>query len=198
MGNIGSVANAFHALDTDIIISHKATEIEKVDAYILPGVGAFPQAIKNIKKYGYDSLLNEQVLCNSKPYLGICLGMQLLSIDSEEQEFTEGLGWLDSHVISLNPDNGLSIPHVGWNELKIKSNNQIFNNMGPSPNYYFDHSFHFVTSEKKIITATCNYGEEIIAAIRKENIFAVQFHPEKSQRNGLKFLRNFINYVIKK
>lgn len=195
MGNIGSVLHAMQFLGAQIISSKEQIELKEAQAYILPGVGAFPKAMENIKKLKLDSFLNEQILGKKKPVLGICLGMQLMADSSDEDGKTEGLRWINGSVKKLNAKEGVRIPHVGWNSLSNGFSGELFNNFNSDPHFYFDHSFHFVCSEKKCITSTCTYGSEIVASLQKENIYATQFHPEKSQRAGLKLLRNFINQV---
>ena len=195
MGNIGSVVNAFKMLSEDVIASESKNVLEKLDAYVLPGVGAFPQAIRNFHKNGFGKFLDKQVIAKKKPFLGICLGMQLLANSSDEQGFTEGLGWIDSHVVILQNKPNFPIPHVGWNDLKIKNNRCLLQNIDEGSNFYFDHSFEFISTSQKVVLASSSYDKEIISVVRKDHIFGTQFHPEKSQRNGLKLLRNFINII---
>lgn len=194
MGNLGSVENALRSLDGNIFISNRHEEIERADAIILPGVGAFGAAMENLRHLDLVDLLSDQVMQQKKPYLGICLGMQLLALDSVEQGFFSGLGWLDGHVVRLEPAEDLRVPHVGWNNIAVRENNPLLKRIDEGAHFYFDHSFH-LQCRPEMVVATCAYGGEVVAAIRQDNIFATQFHPEKSQRNGLKLLRNFLNYV---
>ncbi len=194
MGNVKSILRALDVIGYSAIISNDKDIIKGADGYILPGVGAFPQAIENLLKNELMECIDTQVLEFKKPILGICLGMHLMAIDSIEQKLTKGFGWIDAHVIPLQASNHHHIPHVGWN-----NNNQnidpFFNNINNDSHFYFDHSFEFIPKEKSIILSTCSYDVNIVSAIRQGHIFATQFHPEKSQSNGLKILRNYLNYV---
>lgn len=194
MGNVGSVESAINFLDRKCIISNNIEEILEADGYILPGVGAFPEAMKNLKRLDLIEVLSEEVINKKKPFFGICLGMQLLAKDSIEQGLSEGLGWIDGHVKALDLNNNYKVPHVGWNNVEFDSELPLFARIEENSHFYFDHSFH-LECDKKLITSTCNYGKKYVASIQKENIFATQFHPEKSQRNGLKMLRNFLNLI---
>lgn len=195
MGNLGSVENALTTLEGNFIISNRSDDLERADALILPGVGAFGAAMENLTNLGLIEPLREQVLARRKPYLGICLGMQILAQDSLEQGFYPGLGWVNGHVVLLTPDDGSSVPHVGWNTVTLIKKQPLFARIDDHSHFYFDHSFH-LQCDPSHVAATCDYGGgSIVAAIRKENIFATQFHPEKSQRNGMKLLRAFLDYV---
>jgi imidazole glycerol-phosphate synthase subunit HisH len=191
MGNLFSVKNALDAIGAESIISDNPEDLEKADKIILPGVGAFPDGMKNLKKRGFIEVLKKEVLNNKKPFLGICLGMQLLATDSEEHKLTKGLGWINGHVKKFNVDNNFRIPHMGWNDVFVKKENPLFG-ANKTPVFYFVHSYHIVPNDLSVILATCNYGEEFVAAIQKDNVFGVQFHPEKSQKCGLEFLKNFL------
>lgn len=195
MGNIQSVANALEFLGHHPVVSDDAALLRDADTYILPGVGAFGEAMQNLRKLELIPLLEEEVLQNKKPLLGICLGMQLLAGHSEELGSHEGLGWIDAEIMHIPKKASLHIPHVGWNQLTIRKKEPLFTRLGIETHFYFDHSFYMECRDKEAILATCDYGVEMIAAIRKENVFATQFHPEKSQTAGLKLLRNFLNYA---
>lgn len=196
MGNIGSLVNALKYLKGEhrVMVSGDRAELGRADAFILPGVGAFPAAMENLRQLDLVEELTRQVLIKKKPFLGICLGMQLLAIDSVEQGFATGLGWIKGHVVELNRQDGLRIPHVGWNNVEIVKPDPMFPRIDPGAHFFFDHSFHF-RCEEEVIAATFEYGDASVAAIQKDNILATQFHPEKSQRNGLKLLRNFLNFI---
>ena len=194
MGNLASVANALEFLSYVPIVSSKKEDILNADAFILPGVGGFPEAIKRFNEIGIKEELNIQVLNKGKPFLGICLGMQLIALDSIEYGLHNGLGWINGHVVRLEGNGSLKIPHVGWNNIQIRNKHPLFANIDQGGTYYFDHSYH-LKCDSACVIATCSYGEDIVVAIQKGNIFAAQFHPEKSQVNGLKFLRNFLNFV---
>jgi len=202
MGNLGSVQMAFKKLGVNISISDNLSELNNSYAYILPGVGAFPQAIANLRNSGIFDVLNEQVISNNKPILGICLGMQLMANYSLEQGKNIGFGWIDGKVTPIKTSNILHVPHVGWNNLQITTKDLIFNNIDNEAHFFYDQSFRFEASDEKCVIGVCEYGEKIVSVIRKKNILGTQFHPEKSQRNGLKMLRNFLisvdqNYDIR-
>lgn len=193
MGNVRSVAKAIELLGEDVKISKDKVTIENATHLILPGVGAFKDGMKNLEKFGLVDVLNKVVLEEKKPILGICLGMQLMAQTSEEFGHYEGLGWLDANVIAFDDQGGtLKVPHVGWNDISYKKESPIYKGVKEGTDFYFVHSFHMVCKDKDDVTATCEYGSEIVASIQKENVFATQFHPEKSQYTGLKLLENFL------
>lgn len=187
MGNLRSVEKAFQFLGFDAQISDDIKFLEKADKIVLPGVGAFADAIDTIKKKDFDKLIKEQTDAG-KAFLGICLGMQMLFDVSYENGEYEGLG-LISGVVKRLPDN-VKIPHIGWNNLKLYKKEPLFNGLGESPYVYFVHSYHLET-DAPVVSATTFYGKEIQVAVQKDNIFATQFHPEKSGDVGLKILKNF-------
>jgi len=189
LGNHQSVVNALEYLKYPFLISNSITDIKKAPAYILPGVGAFGEAMKNLQQLKIIPVLQKQVLEKKKPILGICLGMQILAEDSEENGYHTGLGWIKGHVKKI-PDSRLRIPQVGWNNVQIIKRWPLFEKVKSEANFYFDHSYYFICDQNNI-AATCNYGDHLTAAVQKDNIFGVQFHPEKSQNNGLRLLRSF-------
>ena len=181
MGNVRSVAKAFELLGAKVVISSQAKEIKQADFIVLPGVGAFAQGMANLKKLGLISGLRQAVLKNKKPFLGICLGMQLLARDSEEFGRHKGLGWIDASVKPLESiDKKIKVPHVGWNNIKFSANCPFFKNIKQDSDLYFVHSYHLVCDLASDVAATCDYGIKFTAAINRDNIFATQFHPEKS------------------
>jgi glutamine amidotransferase len=195
-GNIYSVATAVEALGyKKIKISSDESDIKNADALILPGVGAFDACIRSLKSHYLDIILGEEVLVKKKPILGICVGMQLMASYSEENGNHKGLDWIPGRVIRLELPSEYPVPHVGWNDVVVSSGDPIFSNISTASNFYFDHSFHY-ECESRYVSASCVYGKNITAAIGKENIHGVQFHPEKSQTNGLKLFRSFFNSVI--
>ena len=195
VGNTHSVLNAIKFLGYNkITISDDEEKIKKADALILPGVGAFEECISNLQMRQLDSILNEAVISNKKPILGICVGMQLLATTSEENGLHNGLDWIKGSVKKINVPKPLAVPHVGWNDVKSKIDSILFNSNAENANFYFDHSYQFVCDEQ-YIAGYCDYGTKIIAAVQKENIFGVQFHPEKSQTSGLKLFRSFFNSI---
>lgn len=194
MGNIRSVAKAFEILGADAIISNKIEDLKKAERLVLPGVGAFSDGMKNLKELGLMESLNEEVIKNKKPFLGLCLGMQLIARESEEFGKHKGLGWLNAEIKEFKfEDKSLKIPHVGWNNINIKKAGELFDGIKNGAEYYFVHSY-CMSCNEDITTATCDYGIEFVAAVQKGNIFATQFHPEKSQTAGLKLLKNFLNW----
>lgn len=193
MGNTLSISNALLKLGYDSVVSSDEETINNADALILPGVGAFQEAMKNIQSSNLLQILERNVISEKKPILGICLGMQIMAIHGEENGFTKGLGWIDAEVKKIiTPD--VRVPHVGWNSIEVNINTPLFLNISSDTHFYFDHSFHFICDSKFVSSYTL-YKDKIISSIQKENIFATQFHPEKSQTMGLKLLRNFLNYV---
>ncbi|MDD4901325.1 MAG: imidazole glycerol phosphate synthase subunit HisH [Patescibacteria group bacterium] len=194
VGNDQSIINALKFLGYDFIISNNKKDIVQAKVYILPGVGAFSEAMKNLNDLGITDLLKEQILQKKKPILGICLGFQVLADYSEENGTHQGLGFIKGGVIKFKAERGLRIPHVGWSEIKVVKPNPLFTKLGTRPAFYFDHSYHLV-GEEADVSARCFYGADFTAAVQKDNIFGVQFHPEKSQNNGLKLFRSFFNYV---
>ncbi|MGZ7119133.1 MAG: imidazole glycerol phosphate synthase subunit HisH [Methanobacterium sp.] len=188
-GNLKSIRNGFSKIGKEAIISDDIYEMEKADALILPGVGAFGNAMNQLQKYK-DLILGH--IDSGKPFLGVCLGQQVLFTKSEEDEGIKGLDVLKGDVLRL-PE-GLKIPHMGWNDLKIKNECILFKDIG-NEYMYFVHSYYVKPEDENVIAATTNYGVDIPAAICKDNVFATQFHPEKSGAKGLNILKNFVNYI---
>lgn len=202
LGNVRSVANALHALGADVKISRDPDELRAAGGLILPGVGAFGDGMANLERFGLIPLLNELVIEQKKPFLGICLGMQLLAKSSTESSGTKGnqagLGWLNANVIRLPGDQGnppLKVPHVGWNDVTVRRTCPVLGLPGATQSYYFVHSYALQCNEPEIIAGSCEYGIEFPAVVQKNNILAVQFHPEKSQKHGLNLLANFLNMI---
>ncbi len=189
MGNLRSVRKALEKIGQESIITNNHDAIKQSDKIILPGVGAFKDAMTNLHKLGLVEILNQEVIEKKKPFLGICLGMQLIAKSSEEFGNTTGLGWIDAKIVKF-PKSALKIPHIGWNEVNFINPTKLFNNIPNKKDFYFVHSYYFDTDEKYGI-GRCNYGIDFVCAIQKENIFATQFHPEKSQTYGLEILKNF-------
>lgn len=187
MGNLRSVQKAFEFLGFEAVISDDPKVIEGADKVVLPGVGAFCDAIKTIREKGIDKVIYKIVEQN-KPFLGICLGMQMMFDKSYENGEYEGLGLIPGEIVRL-PDT-VKIPQIGWNSLEIKKKNPLFEGLGDEPYVYFVHSYYLETTAP-VVSATCFYGKEIQVAAQKDNIFALQFHPEKSGDTGLKILENF-------
>ncbi len=190
IGNVKSICNMLTKLGFESIITSDANEIKKADKYILPGVGSFDHGIGNLKRSPFFPILETEVLEIKKPILGICLGMQLLTNSSEEGK-EKGLGWVDAKTIKFDlEDKSLAIPHMGWNKTNPINTNGVFKNLDAN-RFYFVHSYHVVCNDTKNILATANYGIEFTCSVYKDNIYGVQFHPEKSHKFGMQLLRNF-------
>ena len=190
-GNVGSLMNMLKKIGINSIVSSDPKEIESADKIIFPGVGAFDNGMNNLLASGLIPLLEKKVKNQSNPILGVCLGMQLLAKGSEEGVIP-GLGWMDGFVKKFHfEDENLKIPHMGWNTIDIKKVDPIFNEMLKEARFYFVHSYHFVCDEKEKVLATTNYGYDFDSIIRKDNIWGVQFHPEKSHKFGMQLLKNF-------
>ncbi len=190
-GNIKSVEKALQKLGQDVVITRDAEEILQADKVILPGVGAFGDAMMNLKKYQLDEVIR-QVVEKGTPFLGICLGLQLLFERSDESKGVEGLGILKGEIRKI-PENGeLKIPHMGWNSLHLQNEGRLFQGLEEDAYVYFVHSYYLKAAEEEIVKATTNYSVEIHASVEKGNVFACQFHPEKSSDVGLQILKNFV------
>ncbi len=195
VGNTYSVSNAISYLGyKKIRISDQEQHIREADALILPGVGAFDEAARNLRERKLHLILGEAVLVQKKPILGICVGMQMLAEGSEENGWHEGLNWIPGKVKKLTLPAAFSVPQVGWNNVFIQQKDPLFTRTSENPNFYFDHSYHFETTPTYRM-AWCDYGMEVTAAVHRDHIFGVQFHPEKSQSSGLKLFRGFFNAV---
>jgi glutamine amidotransferase len=191
MGNLRSVYNALDLLGAEVRISSQPADILTADQLILPGVGAFGLAMENLHQRGLIDPLNEKVLHQHTPILAICLGMELLAEDSNEHGFHQGLGWLPGHIRLFEGIGDLRIPHVGWNEVIMQRKSPLMNG---DNEFYFVHSYHFMTDDDSIVVGTADYGRPFVAAVHRDNIFGTQFHPEKSQEAGLRLLHNFIEW----
>ncbi len=196
VGNTYSVSNAVRALGyKKLKISSNETDIMAADSLILPGVGAFAVCAANLRARQLDRILQEAVHGKGTPILGICVGMQLMATESEENGTHAGLGWIPGKVVRLNPPDGAAVPHVGWNDVTASSGSPLFARTPESSNFYFDHSYEFVCAAPLDAIAHCTYGKPLVAAISRGKVFGVQFHPEKSQVTGLKMFRGFFNMV---
>lgn len=189
-GNLKSVEKALQFLGQECVITRAFHEIKKADKVILPGVGSFGDAMSQLKKFELDKVIHE-VAAEQKPFLGICLGLQLLFEGSEESEGVEGLHLLDGEILRIPEQEGLKIPNIGWNSLNLQNNGRLFQNLEGSPFVYFVHSYYLKAREEAIVKATIDYSTHIHASVEKDNIFACQFHPEKSGTVGLQILSNF-------
>jgi glutamine amidotransferase len=195
MGNLFSVYSAFDYLGQKVKICSMPEELYKVDRIVIPGVGAFQDCIKKLTINGFLEVLNENVLKLAKPTLGICLGMQVMANTSYEGGEFSGLGWFNADVIKLQPDNNsFRIPNIGWNEVSYNKDDVLFQGLPDKVDFYFVHSFFVSCNELNDRVATYEYAQKVTAAIKKDNIFATQFHPEKSQDYGLTILDNFVKW----
>lgn len=192
MGNIYSVQSALTYLGIDSVYTNDSSTILDADHLLLPGVGSFHVAMENIIKLGLDITLKEAVLNRQIPILGICLGMQLLGKSSTEDGFTEGLGFFDGKCEKFDATAELKVPHVGFNDVDAPKGSMIYDGLENHSDFYFVHSYRMQTNEEEGI-AYCDYGGRFVASFEKGNVMGTQFHPEKSQRNGLTLLQNFVN-----
>ena len=197
-GNISSVINSFREVARDkanIEITSDINKIKSSDKVVLPGQGSFKScvdALNNIN--GLVDTLNEFAMGNKKPLLGICVGLQMFADIGYEETETKGLGWISGKVSKIDNQNGKhKLPHIGWNQIDIVKDSEIFKNIENDAHMYFVHSYEFIPEDKKVISATTDYSSNIVCSIEKENIFGTQFHPEKSDQMGLKIISNFIN-----
>lgn len=190
-GNIKSVEKALISLGQEVCVTRDADEILQADKVILPGVGAFGDAMEKLHRYGLVDVIRK-VVEKKTPFLGICLGLQLLFERSDEASGVEGLGILKGEVLKIPAAEGLKIPHMGWNSLQLKHNGKLFQNLGEETYVYFVHSYYLKAEEEQIVKASTEYTTHIHASVEKDNIFACQFHPEKSSDVGLKILKNFV------
>ena len=189
-GNIKSVEKALAYIGEETIVSRDPEVLLKADKAILPGVGSFGQAMENLHRYNLVPVIKNMVK-NNTPFLGICLGLQLLYESSEETPGVEGLGILKGKILRIPEQKDLKIPHMGWNSLHLQNDGRLFRGIEQNPYVYFVHSYYLQADDEDIVAATTEYGVKIHAAVEKDNIFACQFHPEKSSKWGLKILENF-------
>ena len=194
MGNLRSVLHKVKKIYNEVIITSKPEKVAEVDKIILPGVGAFDVGMENLYKYGLKDILDKKVIEKKTPILGICLGMQLFSNNSEEGN-AEGLGWINAETQRFSFKNkNLKIPHVGWNSVEIKRENILFRDIPKDTFFYFSHSYHLICKEEKDIVSTTFYGYDFVSSIQRGNIYGTQFHPEKSHKIGMKVIQNFLEY----
>ena len=197
-GNISSVINSFKEVAKDKVNIEVTSDLEKIklsDKVVLPGQGSFKscvEALNNIN--GLVDTLSDFVLTNKKPLLGICVGLQMFADVGYEEAETKGLGWISGKVSKINNQDGkYKLPHIGWNEINIVKDSKIFKDIENNSHMYFVHSYEFIPENKNVITATTDYSSKIVCSVEKENIFGTQFHPEKSDKIGLKIIHNFIS-----
>lgn len=194
MGNIGSIVNMIRKAGGESLVSDDHNVIEQAEKLILPGVGAFDHGMRNLEERGLIPLLGRKVKEEKIPILGVCLGMQLFAKSSEEG-LLPGLGWIDAACRKFSfsgEDQGLRIPHMGWNEIRIRKSSPLFGDMYEDARFYFVHSYYVDCANESDLLASCHYGFDFAAAVQHENIFATQFHPEKSHKYGLLVMKNFV------
>jgi len=197
LGNLQSISGALEKLEIPHVLTSDLKEISDADGLILPGVGSFPDGIRNLRNLGLPDLLHDLVILQKRPVLGICLGYQLMAREGFEFERLEGLGWLDATVVRLEKTAAdARIPHVGWNDVVRVQDSPIFDGIAESALFYFTHSYHLVCHDQRDIIAFSENGMKFVSAVQKGNIFGTQFHPEKSQQHGLDLLRNFSQKVV--
>lgn len=201
MGNLHSVSKAIEFVGGDVIVTNDAKEIEAADKIVLPGAGAFGEGMDRLRELGLIDVLQQEVVKRGKPFLGICLGMQLAAEVGEEHGEHTGLGWIDARVVRFDfrdldsrsrSGMTLKVPHMGWDDVTFTKESPIFAGLTSPATFYFVHSYHVVPANRSAVIGVCNYGGEFAAAMQKDNIYLMQFHPEKSQKKGLKVLENFI------
>lgn len=194
MGNLHSMAKALEYLGAEVTVTSSEADLRSAERIVLPGVGAFGAAVENLRETGLVRVLEQEVLGGGKPFLGVCLGMQILAKGSTEHGAHEGLGWLDAQVVPL-PTSSVKVPHTGWNEIQpIRSVDSPLSGTRERESFYFNHSFQLVPGDPAIVAARCHYGAQFVAAVASGNLVATQFHPEKSQRAGIDFLAEFLDW----
>ena len=196
-GNISSVINSFKEVAQDKVNIEVTFDLDKIrssDKVVLPGQGSFKSCVDALKKInGLSDALNEFVMTDKKPLLGICVGLQMFADIGYEETETKGLGWISGKVSKIDNKNGkFKLPHIGWNQINIIKNDKIFQNIENNSHMYFVHSYEFIPNDKNVISATTDYSSNIVCSVEKENIFGTQFHPEKSDKLGLQIIDNFI------
>ncbi len=190
MGNITSLRNAFVNIGVDVFVAKTPPQLGDATHIVLPGVGAFPRGMEQLRTLGFEAELRRLVLAEQRPCLGICLGMQLLASTGEEHRLCDGLGFIQGQVKLLTAP-GLRIPHIGWNDTYAKRDGLLSEADGKTACFYYVHSYHLIPDDPATVVMTCSYGQEFVAGVRSGNIFGVQFHPEKSHSTGLSVLRRF-------
>ncbi len=190
MGNLASVKNAFLKLGYEAYTTSRPDEILAAEKVVLPGVGAFADAIQNLRDLGIDSAIHE-VVDRETPLLGICLGMQLLFSESDENGIYQGLDIIKGRVEKFDLPSGLKVPHMGWNQIKINPDSNLLSQIPAESYFYFVHSYYVVPEDEAVVAARTDYGINFVSAVEKGRLFATQFHPEKSSERGLKILKNF-------
>jgi len=194
MCNLHSVQQALDLVGADAVVTGNAEDIKQADQIVLPGVGSFARGMRELHELNMVTVLHDEVVLRKKPFLGICLGMQLTANAGQEHGVTKGLGWFDATVEDLNlTAKNVKIPHIGWNDVEITKDTPLFKGLKSPTTFYFAHSYHFIPDTEEIVTGLCNHGGMFVASVSSDNIHLVQFHPEKSQSDGLRVLDNFLS-----
>lgn len=194
MGNLDSVARAFQECGATTVVTERRSELESVGALVLPGVGSFADGMQNIRERGLDLVLREQVFERRIPILGLCLGMQLLAESGSEGGPTQGLGWIPGRVVRLEPhEPSERVPHVGWNAVQLARPSALFQAIPSGKDFYFVHSYHVVAKNPQDVLARTPYAGGFVSSVGRDDVYGVQFHPEKSQRLGFQVIRNFLS-----
>jgi glutamine amidotransferase len=192
-GNVKSVYNALRVIDGDVKISNREQDLRDATHLVLPGVGAFAKCINGLNEIAIVDLLQREVIEKGKPFLGICVGLQALATWGLEFGQHAGLNWIPGRVDLIDTNgSGFRLPQIGWNELNIRTAQPLFRGIEPGATFYFVHSFHLIPDDPSVISATTDHGVPVTASVQRDNIFGVQFHPEKSQTVGIKLLENFL------
>ena len=196
-GNISSVINSFKEVAKDKVIIEVTSDLNKIklsDKVVLPGQGSFKSCVEALNNIdGLTDTLNEFAIINKKPLLGICVGLQMFAEVGYEETETKGFGWISGKVSKIDNQNGkYKLPHIGWNQINIVKNSKIFKDIENNSHMYFVHSYEFIPNDKKVISATTDYSSKIVCSIERDNLFGTQFHPEKSDKIGLRIIENFI------
>ena len=196
VGNLHSVYKKLSQLKVEVFISQSPKEIAGADKIILPGIGHFGKGMQNLKALSLIDSLHEEVIVVKKPILGICLGMQLMARCSQEAPGENGLAWLDNQVVRFHVEDTqrFKIPHIGWNQLVVRKENALVQNISPATEFYFCHSYHLDNRNSSMVLSDTEYGYPFVSAVAQDNIFGVQFHPEKSHDQGIRIFQNFLNF----
>ena len=192
-GNVKAIANIYKKLNLDYFVTSEPDELDKADRLILPGVGAFDQTMKLLNESGLQKKLDQKVLTDKLPIMGICVGMQIMA-ESSEEGTQPGLGWLKGHVLKINEGEipkKPKLPHMGWNNVALTRENLILDEVDTEKGFYFLHSYYVQPQQAEDVLATVNYGSDLTCVVRRENIIGIQFHPEKSHNNGVQIFKNF-------
>lgn len=195
MGNLRSVVNAFRSIGEETVLASDASVLSRASGIVLPGVGAFAEAMHRLKAGGFVQALEHEVRQDGKPFLGLCLGMQLMASESLEHGRHAGLGWIEGRVVPIAADAGVRVPHMGWNDLEVVRRDGLLAQVSAKPTFYFVHSFVVEPSDPSVVSGYAMHGARFAAVLERDNLQGTQFHPEKSQRDGIALLRSYVDRV---